>query len=273
VDTLWIGKMNPFCIIISMKFSILTYNVLFNKAYLRIKPILEKHKPDFLCLQEVDTSEENLKKLQVFGYTLADYSNTFIQFGRIFGVVTFYNQKKFKLSESDSINLPRSVYDFFQILLRGGKRRTVLKTDFISITSTHRLSLYNIHLTVYGINSIRIKQVKKTLENIEISKNPTIITGDFNYFPYRRKVLEELMIKYGFKEATKNIDYTIHYPHRSITQYNFIQEIGAKIARRFFNGRLKTDFAFYKNIPAIGAKRINIAFSDHFPILSTFEFK
>lgn len=256
-----------------MKFSLLTYNVLFNKAFTELEPILEKYKPDLLCLQEVDTSEKNLLKLEKKGYQLADYSNSLIQFGRIFGVATYYNQSKFNFLESGIIDLPRSIYELLLILIKGGKRRTVLKTDFTLMSSNKKLTIYNVHLSLYGINSIRMKQIRKTLNDINITeKTPVIITGDFNYFPYRRKRLENLMKKYRFFEATRSINYTITYTP-SQTDYNRIQKLAAWLIRKFWNGRLKVDYIFYKRLRHKKTERIDIKLSDHFPILSSFEFR
>ena len=63
-----------------MKFTLLTYNVLFNKAFSHLPDILKQYQPDIVCLQEVDTREENLNQLEKCGYRLADYANCFIDF-------------------------------------------------------------------------------------------------------------------------------------------------------------------------------------------------
>ena len=104
-----------------MDFSLLTYNTMFNKAYELIKPIVNQHRPDIICLQEVVTSDANLKILEKYGYKLADYSNSFIKFGRVYGVATFYNPSKFKFIGSDSlkmsINLSELLFTIPQLIL------------------------------------------------------------------------------------------------------------------------------------------------------------
>jgi len=259
-----------------MTFSLLTYNVLFNKAFLQLEKILLKYKPDILCFQEVDTSEKNLNRLNKFGYTLADYSNSFIKFGKIYGVATYFNAKKLNLVKVDSFNLPRSVYEMLttivKILKGSGKPRTILRTDLSLGKKSKTLAIYNVHLTVTGINRTRAKQLATILNHsFEVKKMPVIITGDFNYFPYRRKKLEVLMSKYGFKEATSNINYTIRFPDRKFAKYSFIQEIGAKILRKYYNNRLKPDYSFFKNLRLIKSERVEVKFSDHYPIISTFK--
>ena len=112
-----------------MTFSLLTYNVLFNRAFSKLEKILSKYNPDILCFQEVDTGEENLIRLEKYGYKLADYSNSLIKFGIVYGIATYYNPKKIKLLDTDSFDLPKSLYEVittaFKILKGGGKPRTI----------------------------------------------------------------------------------------------------------------------------------------------------
>lgn len=258
-----------------MVFSLLTYNVLFNKAFIQLDKILSKYKPDILCLQEVDTKEENLVKLEKFKYRLADYSNSFIKFGRIYGIATYFNTKKIKLVKTDSFNLPKSLYEMLTTILRiirgGNQPRTILRTDFLLARKNKKVAIYNVHLSVFGINRTRTKQLETVLNHGVVDKKlPIIITGDFNYFPYRRRNLENLMNQYGFREATRNIDYTIRYPDRKFTRYSLIQELVAIFIRKYYNGRLKPDYTFFKNLKVIRTERIEKEFSDHYPIISTF---
>ena len=259
-----------------MTFSLLTYNVLFNKAFGKLEKIIFKYKPDILCFQEVDTSEENLAMMAKFGYKLADYSNSFIKFGRIYGIATYFNAKKLKLVKTDSFNLSKSVYETLSTLVRilkgGNNPRTILRTDFL-LAKTHKTAaIYNIHLSISGINRTRTKQLEIILNHgLEDQKLPLIITGDFNYFPYRRKKLENLMTQYGFREATNKINYTVRYPDRKFAKYSFVDELAAKILRKYFNGRLKVDYTFFKNLELTKTERIEEEFSDHYPIISTFE--
>lgn len=260
-----------------MDISILTYNVLYNKALGGLEGIFEEYEPDIICLQEVDTDEVNLKKLQKFDYLLADYSNSFIKFGRIFGVATFYNPKKLNFIRSSRHVLPRSIYELFsaavRLLIGGNQRRTFLETSFTTKTDKKRLSIYNVHLSLYGSNGARIKQIREAATDVEISKkNPTVLAGDFNYFPYNRKRLEDLLKINGFHEATKNIMYTVTYSATGKKErYNFIQRLGVRFARKFFSGKIKADYIFYKNLTHQDTKRIDLHLSDHLPILSMFE--
>ncbi len=260
-----------------MEFSILTYNVLYNRASFRLGEIILKCKPDIICLQEIDTDEGNLKQIEKFGYKLADYSNSFFRFDKIFGIATFYNSDTLRATDSVTFPLPRSVYEFILVILRvlkgGNKPRTVLKTDFICKKNRMKLAVYNIHLTVVATNQGRVKHIRKIIDFVNNHKNtPTIIAGDFNYFPYSRKQLEELMKHHGFIEATKKLDYTTEMTSSGkMEQYNFVQRIFSKIIQKIFTNRLKLDYIFYKNLKLHQTRRIDISISDHYPIVAKFE--
>lgn len=262
-----------------MNLSLLTYNVLFHKAFPKLGEISEKYRPDIICIQEADTDEASLKKLEILNYRLADYSNSFIKFGKIFGVATFYNAERLKFIKSDSFVIPHSFYQMLVaivLLLRGDiKSRTVLKTNFVYLPLKKQVTIYNVHLPVVATNEGRIKQIKQFLHILKLDKNePSIIAGDFNYLPYRRKKLENLMKNYGFREATKKIFYTLQYSKSGkIEQYNLIQRLSIKIFRNLFStNKIKVDYIFYNNLRLQQTKRIPINHSDHFPIISFFNF-
>ena len=238
-----------------MTFSLITYNIHFNQAYDHLNEVFKNEIVDIICLQEVETKENNLKKFENSELKLADYTNSFIKFDKIYGVATFYNSSKFKFVDSQSINLPQSFLEVLLILIRGINRpRTVLKTEFLDKKTGKKLTIYNIHCTPWATNGVRVKQLEETLKDTQTkNKEAVIVTGDFN-FPYRRKSLEKIFFKNGFKEATDNIFHTINV--------RFYQ-----IFRRWS----KLDYIFYKNIKHLETKKIITKRSDHYPILSKFE--
>lgn len=259
-----------------MKFSVLCYNVLYNQAVIDIKMVLDAYKPDILCLQEIETNEVNLTYIEKMGYKLADYSNSFIKFGKIYGVATYYKSESCELIESNVFNISRTVYEriiaAIRYLFGGNPPRTFLETTFKLPKSQQKIRIYNTHLTLYGSNGGRLKQINKTLENLDIeAKLSMIIVGDFNYFPYNRRQLEEIMSKFGFTEATKDLKFTATYEQNNKAKHNLLQKLGAKFIRRFFKGKLKIDYIFYKNLRHRNSLRVNIDLSDHYPIISTFE--
>lgn len=260
-----------------MNLTFLTYNVLYNRGYLELKESVKKYLPDIICLQEVETDENNLRRLEKLDFKLADYSNSFIKFGKIFGVATFYKQSKLEFVQSNVIDLPKTIYDVVLFLLRGGNRpRTVLCTEFRDVKKSAKVMIYNTHLTPIAANGTRIKQIRETLESLnvyDVKKNTAvIITGDFNFYPWGRKRLEELMSEYNLKEATKNIPYTIQYSSDGkLERYNLIQRFGTRLATAFFSNKLKVDYVFYKNLTLLDTTRLTIRHSDHFPVVSRFK--
>jgi len=255
-----------------MQFSLLTYNTLLNDAQKGLHLIFKKYNPDIVCLQEIDTHEKNIEKIEKLGYSLADYSNGFIKFGKVFGVATFFNPTAIKCTDTKSITLPRGLGEALAFILRvfktQKKDRTVLKTDFVMEQKKQKVVIYNIHLSAHGTNGIRIKQLERTLNDIKrSSNNATILVGDFNY-PFGRKKLEELMQSHGFSEATNNISYT---SDGKLLYYTLVEKFLMKIIQFFIGKENKLDYMFYKNCKAISTIRINASYSDHFPLLAKFE--
>jgi endonuclease/exonuclease/phosphatase family metal-dependent hydrolase len=259
-----------------MEFSILSYNTLFNRAYKKIGPIINEFMPDILCFQEVETSEGNLQMMKQYGYSLADYANSFIKFDKVYGVATFYNPKKFSFLKSDSLkmslNLTELLFTIPQIIFGIKKPKTVLRTDFIDKSSQKKIIICNAHLIVLASNSLRINHIGKALKSLNINKiTPFIIGGDFNYLPYQRKKLETFMKKYGLIEATKNITQTIEFSKTGKKEhFNFTQNMFTKIISGLFSNNKKYDYVFYRGLRLKKTERIDIRFSDHYPIISKF---
>jgi len=256
-----------------MIFSLMTYNTCFNQAVDKLTQLLEKQHPDILCLQEIETTEQNLKTICAYGYTLADYSNSFIKFGKIYGLATFYKNDTFKMSKSNVIFLRRSIFEFITSISRffRGKNqsRTVLKTKLFNSINKKIIIFYNIHLSVHGTNSIRLKQITQVLKTTTpYNTQPLIVTGDFNY-PYGRKKLEEITKSYNLKEATNNIPFTFTTMKNS--SYNWFFLLCDKFANFIGMKNYKLDYIFYKNIKCLGSEKIDVGFSDHFPIISRFQ--
>ncbi len=238
-----------------MRFSLLTYNLLYNKAASDVHVVLQRYKPDIVCFQEIVTDDTTFASIERLGYRLADYSNFMIRFGKIFGVATFYNPKVFSFHASASFNLPRAFFEMllylFQIRV---DPRIVLKTQFTSKEDKKTLCVYNIHLTPFATNTLRAKQINNFLPDLDTDKGmPVVIAGDFNY-PYRRKTLEALFAEYDLKEATSSVMTTFE-----------------KKIFRFLSLSYKTDYILYRNLKSLSAKKLMYYFSDHFPILSKFE--
>jgi len=259
-----------------MRFTFLTYNTCFNHGFLEIGEIIEKYHPDIICVQEVET-----KKVEEFGYTLADFANSFIKKGKIYGIATFYNSKRFVAVDSNFTFLPKVFTQIFSSLFnfitRTKEKRTVLENVFLDLLTNKKIKVYNNHFPVFTTNGERLRALKNLLDFYQVKKkNYVIITGDFNYFPYGRKRLEKLISYYDLKEATKNISYTIVYTFKNkkvLKTYPLIGQIFTKIFSWFFTDRLKIDYIFYKGLKLKKTTRINVDFSDHYPILSIFDYE
>lgn len=238
----------------AMNISILTYNVFFNKALSIVPKLLDTYKPDIICLQEVETSQEHLQKLEIDNYKIADFSNSFIKFSKVFGLVTFYNPTHLKLIETSSIDIPRSFIEVLVTIFRGfNNPRTVLKTKFIHLPTNKIVNVYNVHFThLIASNRTRIRQLQETLSDLDHAyEDASIITGDFNY-TYGRKKFEEIIQAHNFAEATNNLTFTA----RGIHHLLFL--------------KLKSDYILYKNLQLVSNEKIDYTESDHYPIFSRF---
>lgn len=259
-----------------MNFSLLTYNTLFNKAYKHLGQIIKQCSPDILCLQEVDISTKNLKIIEQFGYELADYCGTFIKFGKGFGVATFYNEKKFKLIDTHTLkvgfNLSELIFTIPRLILGINKPKSILRTDFISKINNKKIIICNSHLIVLASNSIRIKHINTALSLLKSnSKTPLIIAGDFNYLPYQRKKLDNIMKKYHLVEATKNIRQTVDFSSKGKKEkFSFLQGFFIRKINHLFGNQMKNDYIYYRGVKLIETNRLEVRFSDHYPIISYF---
>lgn len=259
-----------------MKFSVLTFNTLFNNGLKEIPSILNKYSPDILCFQEFLTNEENIKKIENYGYSLAEYNNSFIKLGKIYGVATFYKKSLFKLNSKEFVepinNLSEYFYNILKIFFDNKTQpKTILKTILKEKNTKKTIEIYNIHLFVIGSNQARVSTIKKFIKtNFEKNKS-MIICGDFNYYPIQRKKLEKMMKSFNFKEATKNIFQTINPYKKNVKKnYIFIQKLIIPFFK-LFEKTFKIDYVFYKNLKNIKTIRIDNHYSDHYPIISYFE--
>ena len=260
-----------------MTLSLLTYNTLFNNAVNKLSEIIDSYHPDIICLQEALTDDQSINKIECLGYKMADYSNSFIKFGKIFGVITFYNPKNLEYNDSFKLDLGINIGDFFfnflRILLGYSQPKTILETNFAHKLTKKKISVCNVHLYVVGSNGLRINHIDKALRSINQSiKESLIIVGDFNYFPYKRRSLEKMMSKFGLKEATANIRQTIKFSESGkFEKFNLFQRFALPFINKFFVKQIKTDYSFYRGLKLIKTERIESQLSDHYPIISTFK--
>jgi endonuclease/exonuclease/phosphatase family metal-dependent hydrolase len=196
--------------------------------------------------------------------------------------VTFYNPNRFSVINNSYFAffpnfLNRFLSAIFNFFTNTKERRAVLENTLYDPLAKKSITIYNNHFPVLNTNGAKLKALKNLFDFYQIKKKKiAIITGDFNYFPYGRKRLEKLISYYDLKEGTKNISYTILYNFKNkkiAKTYPLIGRILAKIFSFLFTDRLKIDYIFYKGFKLVNSKRINVDFSDHYPILSIFDYE
>ncbi len=237
--------------------SVLTYNVCFNKALTVMPQIIEKFVPDIICLQEVSLGKKNDYRGLLPGYTLGATSDSFYRIGKVYGLANFYRQDRFYQIGSQVIPLPKTYYEVILTLITQKGPRSVLCSDFILKEDlTKQISVYNLHLThLVATNAARNNQLYETFEQIDINPQEfVVVLGDFNY-PFLKRGLEKIVNQYNLLEATSNLTYT--------------ERIG------FMRTNLKLDFILHSpSLQCTSTSRLDEfkGFSDHYPILSIFNF-
>lgn len=255
----------------------LTYNSLFNNGFENFEKILKIVEPDIITFQEVLTQKENLLSLEKYGYKLANFENSFYRLGKIYGVASYFKKDKFSLKKTYLLEKKSFIinhfFDLFSRVLTIGRQKTFLVVDLIEKKSKKIITFCNTHLFVIGSNNLRIKYLTKTLNEINVKKKKIFfLSGDFNYYPYQRKKLEMTMKKYQLKEATKNINQTIKIS-KNEDIFNYLH-LTQKLTSRLFNvflKNLKIDYIFYKGATLLKSERLEVRFSDHYPIISYFK--
>jgi endonuclease/exonuclease/phosphatase family metal-dependent hydrolase len=234
-----------------MLLSALAYNIRFGHKLKNIQDwILNYPKQfDIVCLQEFpfDKKAGILKNFEKhdYGYSFAP---SFSKRGKQYGEITFYKKHKIKLLKSKAINLGTNLLE----------RRSYKKNGEKSAMLTHmsykgkKFIMANSHLFTFALNSHRINQLSKIIDQInktmEDKKTTSIILGDFNYSSIlRQKSLMDFMNEHEFTNA-----YKAH-------------------THKLFFLKQQLDYVFYKNCKVddiVISKKIK--FSDHYPVQFTF---
>lgn len=233
-----------------MKISCLTFNIDKGKGFPRLLNVVQEHNPDVVAVQEFEPSSESISLIEKAGYTYAGHSPSFREFRTKFAVATFYRDDKLELTHAKRLNLQLG---FMEVLLffKGG-RRSVISTCFRTKKNNNKFFVHNVHLTPYTTNTLRAKQIHKTLQSVEPHGEPTIVLGDFNY-AYGRRRFEKIFKRYNFKEASNNIFYTF------------------KSTLWFLPVKFKLDYVLYSNIVNTKTKQIGTFSPDHTPIIAYFD--
>ena len=80
------------------------------------------------------------------------------------------------------------------------------------------------------------------------------------------------MKKYNLIEATKDIRQTVDFsPEGKKEEFSFLQNFFIRRINHFFGNQMKNDYIYYRGIKLTKTERIEVRYSDHYPIISTFE--
>ncbi len=235
--------------------SLLTYNLLYGRAFRDLLDYLKAYKPDIVVVQEFKVGDEEFAKMEEAGYLLADYSHSFFKHFKFYSIATFYNPDRLEHKNGEAVSLARGAYEFLLFLMGFGKtERTALYNHFIVRSTGREVEVCNLHLTpLTGTNRVRNNQLTTAINHLDKnSLRPAIVVGDFNY-PYNRKGLERLFQSDSFLEATDNLYYT--YENTILGLIRF---------------KAKTDYILYKGMKKKETTRLDRKRSDHFPILAEF---
>lgn len=228
---------------------IISYNIEYGK---RINEIYDwinsiQSSPDIICFQEFPIDElENLKEVKIFKKPGFAFVSGLKKKGVAHGQLTMFNSEKFNLINSIEIDLGLDHAEKFY--KRFPTRRSALITVFNY--KKELISLTNVHLSAAAFNSRRRDQVDKVI-NYYPTNCASIIAGDFNYTSLVwGNVLIEHMNEFKFKLA------------------------GEKMITNKYKGIIsqQLDYIFYKEIKHIKTEVFELPYSDHFPIISDFEY-
>ncbi len=241
------------------------------------------------CLQEVTLREKEQfimnKLLKQLGkdwqaeWAVENNSGNFS-----FGNAIVWKQKEFKKVDSYNIILPKRRAPrphekiFSRMIGFSGKpiTRRGLVVDFSY--QQEKLRVCCVHADVLGGAQHRRQQVRFLLENLQklSSVAQTIIAGDFNtinivYKNKERGHLQRMFSEYGFKDTTKEIDWS-----HDIYQSNFVRDglwVEKIVKGLRLHFRQKLDYIWEKNLDFTSARRIEVTGSDHLPLVVSFKLK
>lgn len=240
-----------------MHLSLITYNLYFNRAHDHVPELMQKCNPDFFCVQEINTTDQQLQSLEVGPYKLAEYANSFIKHGKNWGNATYYNADRFELVSAKTTDLPQSLYDVMVFLLQFlHNARTTVETVFKDKQTGTLVRVYNVHLSHITSTKHRLAQLATSinelgLENME--KERVLIAGDFNCY-HGKQAMGEFFQQWNLEEATSNIYMTFNH-----------KKFGISVMKG------KLDYILHRNLRNIETVRIEPTQSDHYPIMGRFE--
>jgi exodeoxyribonuclease III len=222
---------------------ILSYNLLYHKAYCELNDLANDHHPDIICLQECNISnlDTSVGNLELCAKTSANPD----------AMAIYYNPQRFDLKYVTPLSLPLSVYERIAPNERKLPRQRQLIIAASDIQTGKDIVISSFHaIHLVATNRARRKQISHGLSSIverNDTKCPAIMIGDYNY-PLFHAGLRRHVAKHGYELIKSNRP---TYKNKLIGGY--------------------FDFAATANISSAQLMTLPFGTSDHAPILLTFE--
>lgn len=227
--------------------SLLSYNVEYGKNLDQIYKWIASLdlKPQIICLQEFPEKEiENLEKNKLHENQLVHFAQGLSNKDEIFGELTIIDSSSIKVLKVNYLDFGRDNLESFY------KRKVIKRSAIINELkiSDKTFSLANVHLTPLSLHGYRRKQLSKVIEKTALESS--VIVGDFNY--------SSLLNRNGLITFMEKFDYKLAGEKLVTNKYKY------KIPQQL-------DYVFYKNMDFSEMKVFDLPYSDHFPVLATFE--
>lgn len=216
---------------------VISYNLRKHRAVGELSALVDRHAPDVLCLQELDTTD---MPASIGDLRLADATSR----NRL-GLAVYYRENTFRLEEVRALALKKSMHDR---VLKPAEER-MLGVRLHDIDANRALIVASFHAApLTALNSLRRHQIRTALTELQRLGEglPVLMVGDYNY-PVFKENLSQKVREHGYELNLSDA--------RTYTRY------------RFFRGHY--DFATSVGLQIDKVRTLPQGRSDHLPILVT----
>lgn len=216
---------------------VISYNLRKHRAVGELNALVERHSPDVLCLQELDTAD---MPASIGDLRLAEATSR----NRL-GLAVYYRENTFRLDGVRSMALKKSMHDR---VLKPAEER-MLGVRLHDIDENQSLIVASFHAApLTALNSLRRHQIRTALTELQALGDglPVLMVGDYNY-PVFKENLGQKVREHGYELNLSDA--------RTYTRY------------RFFRGHY--DFATSVGLTIDKVRTLPQGRSDHLPILVT----
>jgi endonuclease/exonuclease/phosphatase family metal-dependent hydrolase len=216
---------------------VISYNLRKHRAVGELNALVDRHSPDVLCLQELDTAD---MPASIGDLRLAEATSR----NRL-GLAVYYRENTFRLDGVRSMALKKSMHDR---VLKPAEER-MLGVRLHDIDENQSLIVASFHAApLTALNSLRRHQIRTALTELQALGDglPVLMVGDYNY-PVFKENLGQKVREHGYELNLSDA--------RTYTRY------------RFFRGHY--DFATSVGLTIDKVRTLPQGRSDHLPILVT----